>query len=77
MKPNEIQKEVCKLIKQQASFWANSNDIDSPTHLNDIEESVEQLGVEDIDKEELVDKLNDLYWFVKSLKYYETKERNN
>ena len=48
MKPSEKQKKICELIKSTASYWMNSNDIDSPTHVNDFEEEVYSLG-DDID----------------------------
>jgi hypothetical protein len=35
MKPNKLQKDVCELIKRQAQFWINTNDINSPTHFCD------------------------------------------
>lgn len=38
MKANKIQNYLCDVILSQQSFWRNSNDITSPTHLNDIEE---------------------------------------
>ena len=62
MKPTQLQKKICELVKSQASFWINTNDINSPTHycdmweeLNDIEELTEG------EKDELFKILNDLY----------------
>ena len=70
MKPNETQKKVCELIKSTASFWMNSNDIDSPTHICDIEEEVEDLDcLEDDDKDDLIECLDNLYRNVRRLKY--------
>ena len=68
MKPNKKQKEICELIKSQASFWMSSNDIDSPTHLCDIDEEVGELGLELDMETELVVALKDLYSIVKVMK---------
>ena len=38
MKANKIQQYLCDVIHSQQDFWKHSNDITSPTHLNDIEE---------------------------------------
>ena len=69
MKPSEKQKKICELIKSTASYWMNSNDIDSPTHVNDIEEEVYSLGddidLDDIEKEVLISNLLNIYWVVK------------
>lgn len=69
MKPNEKQKKICRLIKSTASFWMNSNDIDSPTHVNDIEEEVynldDDIDLDDVEKEILISNLLNLYWVVK------------
>lgn len=69
MKPSEKQKKICELIKTNASFWMNSNDIDSPTHVNDIEEEVYSLGddidLDDVEKEVLISNLLNIYWVVK------------
>lgn len=43
MKPSKQQKAICELIKSQASSWMNSDDIDSITHFDDIEEEVSKL----------------------------------
>ena len=66
MKANKIQNYLCDVILSQQSFWRNSNDITSPTHLTDIEEvCFAQLDnlISDDDRKELVEKLQDLYWF--------------
>ena len=68
MKANEIQRELCDVICSQQSFWKNSNDISSPTHITDIEEECfAQLCdlVSDEDREEFEEKLKDLYWFIR------------
>ena len=66
MKPTNLQKQLCNIIKEQASFWENTNDIHSPTHYCDIEESVkcmEQLS-EDA-QEQLIQALETLYHVIK------------
>ena len=62
MKPTKLQKKICELIKSQASFWMNTNDINSPTHYNDIEEGVEDIDeLSEEEKEELLFALRNLY----------------
>ena len=68
MKPNKQQKEICELIKSQASFWMNSNDIDSPTHLCDVDEEVNNLGLDEDMVCELAHALRELYLIVKVMK---------
>ena len=68
MKANKIQQYLCDVIHSQQSFWRNSNDITSPTHINDIEEECyAQLYnlISDEDREEFEEKLKDLYWFIR------------
>lgn len=68
MKPNKKQKEICELIKSQASFWMSSNDIDSPTHLCDMDEEVAKLELGEDMESELTFALNELYYIVKVMK---------
>ena len=68
MKANKIQQYLCDVIHSQQAFWKHSNDITSPTHLNDIkEECYAQLDnlISNKDREEFEDKLKDLYWFIR------------
>ena len=68
MKANKTQQYICDVIQSQQGFWKHSNDITSPTHLNDIEEECyAQLDnlISDKDMEEFQDKLKDLYWFIR------------
>lgn len=68
MKANKIQQSFCDIIYSQGGFWKRSNDITSPTHLNDIEEECyTQLWdlISDEDRKEFEDKLKDLYWFIR------------
>ena len=69
MKPNKLQKDVCELIKRQAQFWINTNDINSPTHFCDIDE--ELLAMDDFDDviaEDISYLLKELLRIVKALK---------
>lgn len=66
MKPTKLQKKICELIKSQASFWMTTNDINSPTHYNDIEESLYDMDeLSEEEKEELLFALSSLYHLVK------------
>lgn len=68
MKANLTQKCLCEVIANQQYFWKHSNDITSPTHLNDIEEECfAQLCnlISDEDREEFEEKLKDLYRFIR------------
>ena len=68
MKANVIQQCLCNIVYSQGGFWKCSNDITSPTHLNDIEEECyAQLYnlISDEDREEFENKLKDLYWFIR------------
>lgn len=38
MKPSPKQKEIILQVRNILSFWILSNDINSPTHLSDIDE---------------------------------------
>lgn len=74
MKPNNKQIKICELITEQTQFWQSTNDINSPTHYNDIEETIDNAIFFDdelFSKDEgniLKEKLFDLYNFVKSIK---------
>lgn len=46
MKTNRVQQHICDFIIEQVTWWRDSNDIDSPTHLSDLESRLDDL-VED------------------------------
>ena len=46
MKTNRVQKHICDFIIEQVEWWRDSNDIDSPTHFSDLEDSLNAI-VED------------------------------
>lgn len=68
MKANKIQQYICDVINSQQDFWKHSNDITSLTHISDIEEECKaQFGdlLSDEEIEKLVNKLSELYWFIR------------
>lgn len=68
MKTNDKQKEICDFIIEQANFWKNSNDINSPTHFCDIHESLYNLDwLSDEQINEIEDLLCKLYIKIKHL----------
>ena len=40
MKPNKSQLKVIESVRNTLSFWESTNDIDSPTHECDIDETL-------------------------------------
>lgn len=46
MKTNRIQQHICDFIIEQVEWWRDSNDINSPTHLSDLESRLNDI-VED------------------------------
>lgn len=72
MKTTEIQKKICKVVKLQSEFWTESNDLESPTHLCDIDECVGSLSLDDIitddQSRELGDLLKSIYFFIRNIK---------
>ena len=69
MKPTDKQKQICDLVIQQANFWKSSNDIDSPTHYCDNNESVSDIDwLSEEDEEDLTNFLDNLLNFVKEKK---------
>jgi len=43
MKPTENQQKLAELVKGQAEFWIETNDISSPTHLCDLEQDIDEI----------------------------------
>lgn len=67
MKATERHQELCELVRNQANFWASSNDIDSSTHLSDIDETVSQIEfLEEGKQEVLKNDLRNLYYTIRS-----------
>lgn len=46
MKTNRVQQHICDFVIEQIQWWRDSNDIDSPTHLSDLESRLDDI-VED------------------------------
>lgn len=73
MKPTPRQKKLIEEVQNQASFWMNTNDIDSPTHYGDMEAEVQSLEMEDVlskeDAKKFEDLLGDLFDFIKARKF--------
>ena len=71
MKPTAQQQAVAELISEQGKFWMVTNDISSPTHSCDIEESINLLQGEGIieDKQAAVldTKLHELLALIRNL----------
>lgn len=69
-KINEKQRAIIKFFLKQLSFWENTNDIDSPTHMTDIGE--ESFYLNDHISVEVIDQLEniaiELYQTIKSIK---------
>jgi hypothetical protein len=67
MKANKTQQCICDIVCTQQNYWKHSNDLSSPTHLVDIEEECRQLSdsLDDTEIEELTNKLQDLYRFIR------------
>ena len=70
MKATDVQKDVCNAIIEQASSWRDSNDINSPTHYVNIEESFraeleDKLSEKELN--ELMDEMANLFQLVEYL----------
>lgn len=70
MKPTPRQKQLIEEVANQASFWMNTNDLQSPTHYCDIEDEIALLKLDDIlttdEAKKFEDLLGDLFDFIKS-----------
>jgi len=70
MKPNNKQKLISNIIKTQALFWLNTNDINSPTHSCDVEEEINNHvlfnKLNDDEANELKEMILELYYFLKA-----------
>lgn len=57
-KINKKQRAVIKFFQKQLSFWENTNDINSPTHMTDIGE--ESFYLNDHVSVEVIDQLENI-----------------
>lgn len=71
MKTTDKQKLLCDIIISQANAWKNSNDINSPTHMSDIDEEFysNDINLDDEKYMNVYNKLYDLYWAIRELEY--------
>ena len=69
MKPTKKQVKFCELIRKQAEYWESTNDTKSPTHYNDIEESVNELCPDnEVQADFITTKIFELYNIFKNIK---------
>jgi hypothetical protein len=71
MKANKIQIKICNTLSNTINFWKDSNDIESPTHLSDLEDC-HRVYLEDLVSEDdlrlINSKMEDLYWIIRRYK---------
>lgn len=71
-KPTEKQKAIAQIIKNQGAFWFQTNDIESPTHLCDLEEEIRNMALDfectEEQIENLINSLRDLYFEILNCK---------
>ena len=70
MKPTEIQKKIIKDCLFLISSWQDTNDINSPTHFVDIEDTfvLSYLDSNIGPRQEIIDCLGELLSLIKSVK---------
>ena len=73
MKPNKIQLDIIKAIKNQLSYWENSNDINSPTVNSDITEGLFAEIPEELDGMQLIEFEDIVLNLLKTIRKYGTK----
>ena len=70
MKPTKAQCKVCEAIIREVKWWATTNDINSPTHFNDLHDCLfadtEQYLTPD-DRDELEGILTDVLIFIRNM----------
>lgn len=69
MKSNQQQKAICEIISRHVTYWANSNDINSPTHqgdlFNELLEKQDELNITREGVSLLYDKIMDIHSIIK------------
>lgn len=72
MKATPRQKLLLQEVHNQTSFWMNTNDLDSPTHYNDIEEEAfkleDEASLTEAERRKFEDLLGDMLDFIKTKK---------
>jgi len=67
MKPTQEQKDLINAISKEISGWVVTNDIDSPSHWNLIEEFCESLELQEYQQNKLNDALDEIMSFIKEI----------
>jgi hypothetical protein len=67
MKPSQEQKDLIVAISKEISGWVVTNDIDSPSHWNLIEEFCESLELQEYQQNKLNDALDEIMSFIKEI----------
>ena len=67
MKPTSTQKEVIDTSKRLISYWLNTNDLDSLSHISIIEDEV--YAIDCISDEEQTMIINNLVNLLKTIRY--------
>ena len=67
MKPTSAQKEVIETSKRLVSYWLNTNDLDSPSHISIIEDEVYAIDGLSTDEQALI--IHNLVDLLKTIRY--------
>ena len=67
MKPTSTQKEVIETSKRLVSYWLNTNDLDSPSHISIIEDEVYAIDGLSTDEQALI--IHNLVDLLKTIRY--------
>lgn len=67
MKPTSAQKEVIETSKRLVSYWLNTNDLDSPSHISIIEDEVFAIDGLSTDEQALI--IHNLVDLLKTIRY--------
>ena len=67
MKPTSAQKEVIETTKRLVSYWLNTNDLDSPSHITIIEDEVYAIDSLSTDEQVLI--IHNLVDILKTIRY--------
>lgn len=71
MKANTNQIDACETLKVCLATWQDSNDITSPSHFNLIDTIIQTEMMDYTDdelKEEIIEKMKDLYILIRKIK---------
>jgi hypothetical protein len=67
MKPTQEQKDLITAISNEISGWASTNDIDSSSHWNLIEEFCMSLELQEYQQKQLNNALDGVMSFIKEI----------